>query len=321
MIKNIKKTDFFIVGAPKCGTTALHSHLSKHPNIFMLPKELHFFGSDIGFNRSKQKQLQNIFNVPKLNKEVNQIDQSCYLNLLQPATPQQVCGEASVWYLYSKKAAGEIHQFNPYSKIIIILRDPKAMIPSLHSQFIFDGDELITKINKALLKDINRINKNKNLKSCNFKNNRPEYINSVLYYEQVKRYISIFGKNQVLVLFHDEMKTNFTGFYHSVLNFLNIPTDFLPSNEQINKNRHIKSPLLNKICRKPPKWLIKSGKLIFPCKSLRRKLHKSIKSVNVSEQPRSEISEELKDLIIKNIKDDVFMLSELLHKDLSKWLK
>ena len=43
------KPNFFIVGAPKCGTTALYEYLRPHPNIFMPKvKEPHFFATDLG---------------------------------------------------------------------------------------------------------------------------------------------------------------------------------------------------------------------------------------------------------------------------------
>jgi hypothetical protein len=43
------KPDFFIVGAPKCGTTALYRYLRLDPNIYMpAKKEPHFFAKDLG---------------------------------------------------------------------------------------------------------------------------------------------------------------------------------------------------------------------------------------------------------------------------------
>ena len=39
--------DFFIIGAPKAGTTALHAALAAHPGLFMSPiKEPKFFLTD-----------------------------------------------------------------------------------------------------------------------------------------------------------------------------------------------------------------------------------------------------------------------------------
>ena len=42
------RPNFFIVGAPKCGTTALSHYLRQHPRIFFsLPKEPHYFATDL----------------------------------------------------------------------------------------------------------------------------------------------------------------------------------------------------------------------------------------------------------------------------------
>jgi hypothetical protein len=41
--KMLRKPNFFIIGAPKCGTTSFWTWLSSHPNIFVTPeKEPHF---------------------------------------------------------------------------------------------------------------------------------------------------------------------------------------------------------------------------------------------------------------------------------------
>ena len=83
--------NFFIVGAPKCGTTALHAYLSQHPDVFMSdPKEPHYFGSDLDFRyRRRPSDAQ-------------------YRSYFAGAGDRRRIGEASVWYLYSECAADEI---------------------------------------------------------------------------------------------------------------------------------------------------------------------------------------------------------------------
>jgi hypothetical protein len=44
---DLDRPTFFLVGAPKSGTTAMNSYLSKHPAIYMAPKELHYFSDDV----------------------------------------------------------------------------------------------------------------------------------------------------------------------------------------------------------------------------------------------------------------------------------
>jgi len=47
---------FFIVGAPKCGTTSMAEYLGQHPELFVIRGEPHFFGSDIDYNTPRISQ-------------------------------------------------------------------------------------------------------------------------------------------------------------------------------------------------------------------------------------------------------------------------
>ena len=125
------RPNFFIVGAPKCGTTALHAYLDAHPEIFMSHyKEPRFFGSDLRQRRRPTK--------------------SQYFSCFARARNEKRVGEASVLYLYSKCAAAEIKEFCPEARIIIMLRDPVEMLHSKHSQSIFSGNEVINDFEEAL---------------------------------------------------------------------------------------------------------------------------------------------------------------------------
>ena len=82
--------DFFIVGAPKCGTTALYEYLRQHPSLFLpFHKEPLFFGDD-------------------LTRRYGRLTTHEYLALFNEADEGQRIGEASAWYLYSESAAREI---------------------------------------------------------------------------------------------------------------------------------------------------------------------------------------------------------------------
>src|SRR5882757_7658017 len=126
------KPDFFIVGAPKCGTTALYRCLEAHPEIFVPErKELHHFGTDL-YSPTYVRQLDE------------------YLSLFAAAGDAKRVGEASVWYLFSKRAATEINAFNPQASVIIMLRNPVEMLHSLHSQHLYNGTEEISDFATAL---------------------------------------------------------------------------------------------------------------------------------------------------------------------------
>src|SRR5881296_627147 len=71
---------FFIVGAPRCGTTALYSYLRQHPDVFLPDnKEPHFFNTDMNSGGAIR-------------------DESEYLALFASARDQARIGEASVYY-------------------------------------------------------------------------------------------------------------------------------------------------------------------------------------------------------------------------------
>src|SRR5919106_4688265 len=107
--------DFFIVGAPKCGTTSLASYLDAHPQIFMSPvKEPKYF----------------FFDAPEL-RVIDRLES--YQRLFARAEPDQLCGEASTAYLFSKAAVPAILEANPAAKIIAMVRNPLEMVVSYHS--------------------------------------------------------------------------------------------------------------------------------------------------------------------------------------------
>ena len=197
-----RKPDFFIVGAPKCGTTSLYYYLRQHPQIFMPEyKEPHFFGKD-------------------LNKRSDEFiyDEEKYLTLFKNAESDQKIGEASTFYLYSESAPGEIKEFNPNAKIIIMLRNPIDFLHSLHSQLLFSGNENVADFNEALKLEEDRL-QGKNL---------PENIDMVdkVYYkkhvsripEQIQNYIEIFGVENVTILILEDLQTDPASCYKKILN-------------------------------------------------------------------------------------------------------
>ena len=106
--------NFFILGAPKCGTTSIASWLSQNEEVFItVPKEPHFFNTDMRFRRYKSESSYfGLYkNVPKFVSAI---------------------GEASTWYLYSEDAVKNILQVNSDAKFIVAVREPLDMAVSLY---------------------------------------------------------------------------------------------------------------------------------------------------------------------------------------------
>jgi hypothetical protein len=288
--------DFIIVGAPKCGTTALDYFLNQHPSIFMAKKELHYFGSDLGMIQDELTQKE-------------------YLAYFNKAHNDQIKGESSVWYLYSKLAAKEIKEFNPTCKIIILLRKPSEMIPSLHSQYIYNNDEKEENFERALNNDLT-----KDAPSSFSFRKRPQYIDSALYYKQVNRYITAFGHKQVLIILHEELKNDFDNTYNKVLSFLNVSNTYQPQKEAINQRRKIKNIKLHQASKNPSSTFKKFVRIVIPSKSIRHYLMTKFDDFNIKKTTATPVSKQTKEKIIDLTRNDIKKLSLLINKDLSSWL-
>ncbi len=122
----IKKPNFFIIGAPKCGTTALSEYLRSHPDIFFsIPKEPDYFNYDIPSKKvyqytSLEDYLEKCFSGSASYKRV---------------------GEGSVRYLFSTVAVDEILKLDPEAKLIVMLRNPVDLCHSLYHQHLRSKNE------------------------------------------------------------------------------------------------------------------------------------------------------------------------------------
>jgi len=123
--KFMPKPNFFILGAPKCGTTSLANWLSEHPAIFMCkPKEPQFFNTDY-HSTDRPSSV------------------AAYEALFADADDRHLAvGEASTAYLRSEVAVPAILDFAPDARFVVCLRNPVEMAVSVYAQLLKTGREL-----------------------------------------------------------------------------------------------------------------------------------------------------------------------------------
>ncbi len=225
-IKKLSLPNFFVVGAAKAGTTSLYHHLKIHPEIYMSPiKEPHHFGTDIdphNFNSDYKKTFPS--NLDKyLNSEFSKEILLAYIKnwedykkLFKNVIEEKAIGEISNSYLYSSVAANEIKRKIQNPKIIIILRNP---VERAFSHYVMDLRMGLIKVNfrKALEDDLNKALKGWGISHL--------YIELGLYFEQVKRFLDVFPREQVLILLFDEIKHNPENVYGEIFNFLGVQSN------------------------------------------------------------------------------------------------
>lgn len=296
-----RRPDFFIVGAPKCGTTALHSALRGHPEVFLPEnKEPHFFAKDLDIGEGWCVR-----------------DEADYLGLFRNCGDAARVGEASPWYLFSKTAAQEIHAFQGEAKILILLRDPVDLIHSVHLQHLNTANEDLFDLSEALEAEPERARGERLPAHAPF----PDclaYRSIAKLSEQVERYLDVFGQQRVKVLLLDDLRADEGAFLRDVCSFLEVeeredlkmerrnPSRDLTSVDLMLKRLHYRSRLIPGLQRRLPpsaKSLYRGAVRLLPAK----------RKVGISQALRAELSLELR--------EDVERLALLIDRDLSGWCR
>lgn len=292
--------EFYVVGTAKAGTTTIWSNLKQHPDVFLVNdvkfKELGFFASDHGV-KSKED----------------------YLKFFKEAKPNQIAGEVCNSYLADLSCAQEIYNAAPNAKIIICLRDPISRAASLHRWMVQSGYEEVTDFEAALKEE------EKRMKSEDFCQNNPHgnyrnylYKRSGLYYEQVKTYLTVFGKEQCLLLKFEDLKTAPDQFMKTICNFLGISDDFKFETKISNASKELRFKGLQKFLRITlPKWRNKLG---LPKGMLSKPVNWLIKkNIKKSSTKKHMILEKTSAELNAFFKTDLQKLEELTGLELNSW--
>ena len=195
--------DFFIIGAMKAGSTALHHCLNKHPIIFMSqPKEPGFFSRDNRFAKGP----------------------SWYRKHFSGALAGQLWGDSSTCYsrmpVYPNSAY-RIHQINPNAKFIYIVRDP---VLRAFSHYRHQMDETVISGGLPITyKEFLKVDK--------------EVLETGKYYYQIKPYYDLFGPENIHVCSFDELVNDTPKTIEEVCCFLNIDPSDLSKSSLPSKNK------------------------------------------------------------------------------------
>lgn len=299
----MKKPNLFIVGAPKCGTSALHYLLGQHPDIFMpIYKEPHFFSKD--FHKESDAFHGFVKHYPFRTEHD-------YLSVFKGAKNEKIVGDASTHALFSKVAAEEIYKFNPKSKIIIMIREPSEYLYSLHSQLYKHLDEDIKDFEAALSKEEDR-RRGKNIpKTVEFPS-KLFYSDWVKFSDGINRYYNQFGKDNVMVIVFEEFRADNLKICREVFKFLGVDDSFIPEVKVVHANKELKHRGFMKFIKNPIVFKVMK---IIPRKlysAIGRKMHDLLYKQTKRDPMREEFRIELK----KKYKEEVEKLSNLLDKDL-----
>ena len=292
----MKTPDFFIIGAPKCGTTSLANWLGSHSDIFMPSvKESHHYARDLGYSDYR--------------------DADKYAALFRDAGPQiSVIGEASAGYMHSETAIPAITAENPFAKFIVMLRNPVEMAQSLHQQLYFDGDETIASFEKAWAVQDERIHG----RGIPIKCREPKF----LIYRDVcclgkylNNLFSVSERENVLVLLLDDVRKDPRKEWIRVLSFLSVPDDGRTEFPVFNEAKVRRFQFLGSMASAYVKF---RNALNLP--PLNTGFFKSVNKMNNRSVIREELSPNMSAMLNNAFRSDVELLSKLLNRNLDSWL-
>lgn len=179
-----RRPDFLILGAAKAGTTALFGALSRHPRVFCTTlKEPAFFayaGSPIPLEWGGKRIC----------------DEAPYFELFAGCPPGAVAGEASTEYLSSQRAPAVAFGYVPRARLIAVLRHPVERAFSQYLHVWHHGKEPLKSFESAWEAEDVRIEQGWQPGT--------HYRTRGFYGRALTRWLSVFPREQLLILFYED---------------------------------------------------------------------------------------------------------------------
>lgn len=290
----MKEPNFFLVGAPKCGTTALASYLSRHEQVFMSdPKEPHHFNIDHDYGRFK--------------------DDRAYMALFADASDaHRAVGEASVWYLYSEVAVPRILERYPHARIIVMLRNPVEMAVSLHQQKIFSGYETVRSFEAAWALQEDR-RRGKSLPIWNPEPKLLLYRDACALGTQLEQLRLVVPGGQLLSILYDDFRADPRAVWLELESFLELDDDSREDFPVINAAKERRSLLLKRI-----NDVYSKIRSVVGLSGFGTGIFTALNAWNAKKR-RYSISEGVAEQLIDAFADEISRLEVCLGRDLSAW--
>ena len=303
--------NFFVIGAPRCGTTAICRYLARNPQICLSrPKEPHYFS-----------RLDHDPSMAELKRDY--LD-PCFGHYEET---HKALGEGSVSYLYLPGVIERITQFNPDSRFIVLVRNPLSMLPSYHlrMQFLLQEDE--PDFARAWEFESERERGNHIPKRC-LDTRLLLYSQAAQFGVQVERLFDVAGRERSHVIVFDDLKSDPLSVYRAALGFLNVDYDGQTEFERRYESRMYRYGWLQRLFFVPA---TKTGPAVDTLERRTRKynedgtrhrgLLKRMTDFNrVPMSPRP-LTPQMVERVSETLRPDVMRLSQLIGRDLSFWLE
>jgi len=299
--------DFFIIGAPKAGTTALHAALARHPDLYLSPvKEPKYFMCD---GPPPRRQHRGPGDAHSRNEWIWRREQ--YEALFGAAPPGVPRGESTPFYLYDRRAQRRIRRDVPHARLVAILRDPVDRAYSNWMHLRSDGLEPEADFLAALRLEPHR----KRTGYAPFWH----YRGLGLYGEQLEHLFGLFPREQVHVLRYRDLVDRPQGALDDVCAFLGVAHLEASPPAPENVKPYVGAGARNDLLRRAVRVGASVGQL-FPPDVWRKVSVPVIDALHAAGTSRPRLSERQRGQAIELFAEDVARLERIEGRPFHGWL-
>ena len=302
--------NFFVVGAPKSGTTSLYHYLGQHPDVYMSPnKEPALVAADL-LERKRQlrtveadpDELRAYLDGPMTEQRTGVVsDWEQYLKLFKNVRHETAVGEVSGNYLASSSAPAAIRDRIPHARIVMMLRDPVDRLFSQYSEAL--GAQ------QARGSFLTWVEEQRTLEAAWQPKLGPVWTG--YYARHLQRYRDHFPLHQVRVFLYDEYQQSTLSVVRALFEFLKVDGTFdVDLSRRHRETYHPRTVPIHRVAMPLRKLLPR----VLPYALVKR-----WRALAYRRPPKITPTERRNVLTI--YREDVLELQHMLKRDLSAWLR
>ena len=296
--------DFFIAGAPKAGTTAVHVALARHPALYMSAvKEPKFFLTD-----GPPPTRGGPGDVQTYREHVWQRDD--YEALFAAAPAGILRGESTPFYLYNRDAQRRIRALIPSARLIVILRDP---VERAHSNWAHLWSAGLDPVDDFVL-------------ACAEEQRRIEagwadfwrYTSLGRYGDQLEHLYTVFPRDQVLVFRYHALIESPGLVLDQICAFLGVPQGVLAEVPRENVTAHPQLSLRHRTVAKALRASSAVSNVLPGATTLTGSLERVLQR---DSRPRQPLTWEQRQALLPRFEADIRLLEVITGEDFGNWLQ
>lgn len=291
--------NFFVLGTQKGGTTTLQNLLASHPEIYLPEqKETKFFARDREWQKGFEYYIEKYYSNVTTEKAIGEIDPD--------------------YMYYAPSLERMLKTFDEFSniKLIFILRNPIERAFSHYLMSLRRGHEQL-KFEDALATEQRRLETADFDEKMHF-----SYMDRSHYLPQIERYLQHTSRENILVLFTEELESDPAATLKKIFHFLNVDEDYVPVDVNQRHHKATKPRFLGlRHFLDSSGWLKLSFRAVFPFVSLRQNFKRTLLSWNETGEytEKPVIDAETRTQLAKELEPDIQNLAEFCGKNLDHW--